>query len=181
MSDSSAAEQLVVWTIGHSTRPIDEFIALLGAHGVRRVADVRTIPRSSRHPQFNGDRLALSLGGAGMAYRHIPGLGGLRRPRRDSTNLAWQNESFRGYADYMETTAFEDALHELVDLAAEPTAIMCAEAVWWRCHRQLISDALVARGIAVRHILSSGPAQPHHLTSFAVTDGGRVRYPGLLG
>jgi uncharacterized protein (DUF488 family) len=180
VSDSSAAEHLVVWTIGHSTRAVEEFIALLAAQGIRRLADVRSVPRSSRHPHFSADQLSQSVSGAGITYRHLPGLGGLRRPRRDSTNLAWQNGSFRGYADYMETAAFEEALDELVALAVEPTAIMCAEAVWWRCHRQLIADALVARGIGVRHIVSTSRPQPHHLTSFAVVTEGRVRYPGLL-
>jgi uncharacterized protein (DUF488 family) len=172
---------LAVWTIGHSTRPIDEFLALLRAHRIVRLADVRTVPRSSRHPPFASDQLAAHLAGAGLTYLHIPKLGGLRHPRRNSTNLAWQNASFRGYADYMETTAFEDGLRELEQFAVERTAVMCAEAVWWRCHRQLIADALVARGWEVRHILSVATAEPHHLTSFAVVEGEQVRYPGLLG
>jgi uncharacterized protein (DUF488 family) len=174
-------ERSTIWTVGHSTRPIDEFLALLDAHHVRRLADVRTVPRSKRHPQFNTDQLSQSLRDSGREYLHIARLGGLRHPRRDSTNLGWQNESFRGYADYMQTEAFEEGIRELEAFAVEPTAIMCAEAVWWRCHRQLIADALVARGVGVRHILSAAPAEPHRLTSFAMVDGRLVRYPGLLG
>jgi uncharacterized protein (DUF488 family) len=126
--------------------------------------------------------LAESLPAAGIAYRHVPGLGGLRKPRRDSRNTGWRNDSFRGYADYMQTDEFARALQQLIDwTAAGATAIMCAEAVWWRCHRQLVADALVARGIAVRHITSAAAAAPHALTEFARVDGvGRVTYPGLL-
>jgi len=176
-----AHAKLTIWTIGHSTRPIDEFLALLAVHRIVRLADVRTVPRSGRHPQFNTDQLSTALAAAGLEYLHLPRLGGLRHPRRNSTNLAWQNASFRGYADYMETKAFEEGLFELETFAVAPTVVMCAEAVWWRCHRQLIADALVARGVEVRHILSAAPPEPHHLTSFAVVDGHQVRYPGLLG
>jgi|SRR5580765_5327320 uncharacterized protein (DUF488 family) len=172
---------MTILTVGHSVLPIAEFLDLLNAHQVAQLADVRTLPRSRRHPHFSSDALAASLGAAGIAYRHMPGLGGLRKPRRDSRNLAWRVEGFRGYADYMETPAFEQALDELVDWSGTaPTAVMCAESVWWRCHRQLIADALVARAVEVRHILSKTSAPVHSLTAFARLNGGRrVTYPGL--
>lgn len=173
---------LTVWTIGHSTRPIDLFLDLLRGHGVACVADVRTIPRSRRHPQYAREALERSLPAAGLGYEHFAGLGGLRKPRRDSTNLGWRHPSFRGYADYMQSPAFQEALDRLEAVAMSvPTAVMCAEAVWWQCHRQLIADALVARGHQVRHIMSADSAPLHALTSFAQVDEGRVRYPGLLG
>ncbi len=173
---------MTVFTIGHSTRPLEEFLALLRAHGITQLADVRTVPKSRRHPHFAGDALARSLAAAGIAYRHFAGLGGLRKPRRDSRNAGWRNDSFRGYADYMATDEFERALGELIEWSGGgPTAIMCAEAVWWRCHRQLVADALVARGVDVRHITSAAPAQAHQLTAFARVDAaGRLTYPGLL-
>jgi uncharacterized protein (DUF488 family) len=170
----------MIFTIGHSTRPLADFIELLHTHGIRQLADVRTVPRSMRHPHFAADALQQSLAEVSIDYRHFPGLGGLRKPRRDSTNSAWRVEGFRGYADYMETPAFEAALDALVAFAAVPTVVMCAEAVWWRCHRQLIADALVTRGIEVRHITSNAAAAPHQLTAFAKVTGTRVRYPGLL-
>jgi uncharacterized protein (DUF488 family) len=170
-----------IYTIGHSTRSLDDFIALLKAHGVAQLADVRSVPRSRRHPHFAADALTASLPAVGIAYRHFPGLGGLRKPRRDSRNTAWRHEGFRGYADYMQTPEFERALDDLVALAAAlPAAIMCAEAVWWRCHRQLTADALVARGIDVRHITSAGAAAQHALTEFARVTDGKVTYPGLV-
>jgi uncharacterized protein (DUF488 family) len=164
---------------------LDELVELLRLHGGTRVADVRTIPRSRRYPQFSSDALARELGAAGIGYRHFPGLGGLRKPRPDSTNTAWKNASFRGYADYMETPAFAQALDELVDWAQRNgtdgrVAVMCAEAVWWRCHRQLVADALVARGVPVAHIVSKAPPEPHALTRFARVSGASVRYPGLV-
>jgi len=171
----------MIYTIGHSTRSLDDFIALLKAHGVTQLADVRSVPRSRRHPHFASDALSASLPAAGIAYRHFAGLGGRRKSRRDSLNTAWRHEGFRGYADDMQTREFEQALDELVALAArQPTAIMCAEAVWWRCHRQLTSDALVARGIEVRHITSPSAAPPHTLTAFARAANGKVTYPGLV-
>lgn len=174
-----AAELL--YTIGHSTRPIEEFVRLLRAHGVRQVADIRTIPRSRRHPQFERGALAEALARNGLDYRHFPNLGGLRRPRPDSPNTAWTHPGFRGYADYMQTEAFHRALDELLAYAAAAsTAVMCAEAVWWRCHRALLADALVARGVAVRHIMSARAAPAHELSRFARTDGDRVVYPGLF-
>jgi uncharacterized protein (DUF488 family) len=172
---------LTIYTVGHSTRPLDDFLALLKAHAIVQLADVRTVPKSRRHPHFAGDALAHSLPAAGVAYRHFPGLGGLRKPRRDSRNAAWRNDSFRGYADYMETDEFERALDALSAWSAPRTAVMCAESVWWRCHRQLIADALVARGIEVRHIGSGTSAPVHTLTEFArVDEKRRVTYPGLL-
>lgn len=174
----SPEEARVILTIGHSTRPLKEFITLLQAHGVTLLIDVRTVPRSRRNPQFNRENLPASLAAAGVGYWHLPGLGGLRRPRPDSRNLAWENEGFRGFADYMGTPEFEAALDELLELARrERVAIMCAEAVPWRCHRSLIADALVARGVAVEHILGPARRQPHTLTRFARVEGGRVVYP----
>jgi uncharacterized protein (DUF488 family) len=171
----------VIYSIGHSTRPLAEFIALLGAHGVTQLVDIRSIPRSRRHPHFSSDVLSASLGAAGIVYRHSPALGGMRKPRPDSHNTAWRVEGFRGYADYMETDAFRAALDELVAFAeAAPTAIMCAEAVWWRCHRQLVADALAARGIEVRHITSTTAAAPHELTDFAQVTAGLVTYRRLI-
>ena len=170
----------MVYTIGHSTRPLDELVALLARNGVTQLADVRTVPKSRRHPHFVREAMADSLPRAGIGYRHFPGLGGLRKPRPDSTNTAWRNDGFRGYADYMQTPLFAQALDDLLGWAARPTAIMCAEAVWWQCHRQLIADALVARGVEVRHIVSTAAPEAHRLTEFARVDGARVTYPGLV-
>jgi uncharacterized protein (DUF488 family) len=171
----------MILTVGHSTHPIVEFLELLAAHCVEQLMDVRTIPKSRRNPQYDTDALAQSLRGAHIQYRHMPGLGGLRHPRKDSINSAWQNDSFRGYADYMQTQAFETSLQELIDASKlHRTVIMCAEAVPWRCHRSLIADALLARGIEVADILSTKPAKPRTLTSFARVEGERVTYPGLL-
>jgi uncharacterized protein (DUF488 family) len=169
---------MTVSTIGHSTHPIEAFIEMLGAHGIRRLIDVRTIPKSRRNPQFNTENLAASLHTAGIEYQHSPGLGGLRRPRPDSANTGWHNASFRGYADYMQTPEFRNNLDRLIQVAAErPTVIMCAEAVPWRCHRSLIADALTARSIPVVHILNTGPAKEHTMTAFARADGDHVTYP----
>ncbi|HEX5229237.1 MAG TPA: DUF488 domain-containing protein, partial [Bryobacteraceae bacterium] len=169
---------MTVSTVGHSTHPIDVFIEMLKAHGIRRLVDVRTIPKSRRNPQFHQDNLPASLASAGIDYYHLPGLGGLRHPRKDSINAGWRNASFRGYADYMQTPEFAENLAKLVEIAADaPTAIMCAEAVPWRCHRSLIADALLARGIAVNEIMSASKFQPHAMTSFAKVDGPRVTYP----
>ena len=168
-----------MWTIGHSTRSLEALVALLRAHGIERVADVRRFPRSRRHPHVNADALARDLPEAGLAYRHFPGLGGFRRARPDSRNTGWRNASFRGYADYMETDEFACHLAALLDEAPlGSTAIMCAEAVPWRCHRSLISDALLARGVEVRHILGPAPAEPHALTAGARVEGTHVVYPG---
>ena len=171
---------MTIFTIGHSTRPIAKFIELLQAHGVQRLIDVRKIPQSRHNPQFGREQLAASLLEAGIHYTHMPGLGGLRRPRKDSTNTGWRNASFRGYTDYMQTPEFEENLNSSIALAAqEPIALMCAEAVPWRCHRSLIADALVARGIDVREIASAAAPRPHTLTAWARVEGKRVVYPGL--
>lgn len=167
-----------VLTIGHSTHPIDEFIGMLRANGVELVADVRTIPKSRHNPQFGEDELRVSLPEAGIEYRRLEGLGGLRHTTKDSVNGAWRNASFRGYADYMQTAAFDDALAGLIELARSKTvAVMCAEAVPWRCHRSLIGDALLARGIKVDDIMSATSTKPHDMTRFAHVDGTRVTYP----
>ena len=171
----------MIYTIGHSTRPLGVFVALLKSHAVAQLADIRSVPRSRRHPHFAGDALAASLAGAGITYRHFASLGGLRRPRRDSPNGAWRHAGFRGYADYMQTEEFEKGLTDLLEFARNgDTAIMCAEAVWWRCHRQLTADALVARGIEMGHITSEGAATPHALTEFARVVDGKVTYPDVL-
>lgn len=168
----------LVLTIGHSTRSIEGFVDLLRAHGVKRLVDVRTVPRSRRNPQFNREALPEPLDAAGIRYVHMPGLGGLRHPRRDSVNTGWRNASFRGYADYLQTPEFAANLDELVKLAGRgQIAIMCAEAVPWRCHRSLIADALLARGVKVEHILSATRRQPHALTPFACVRGTSVTYP----
>lgn len=167
-----------IWTIGHSTRMRDEFLALLHAHKIRLLVDIRTIPRSRHNPQFNTEALAQHLAEAAVGYQHSAQLGGLRKPRRDSINLGWRNESFRGYADYMQTEEFQRAVEELIAYGTKTrTAIMCAEAVPWRCHRSLIADALAVRGWEVRHILSATEATPHQLTSFAKIEDGMVTYP----
>lgn len=168
-----------VYTVGHSTRALDDFIALLRAHGITRLVDVRTIPRSRHNPQFDRDAMPAPLAAAGIAYVHMGGLGGLRKARADSTNTAWRNRGFRGYADYMQTPEFAASLEALIAQARQgPVAIMCAEAVPWRCQHSLISDALVARGVEVRHITSLETPNAHVLTSFARVDGERVTYPG---
>ncbi|MGH7129149.1 MAG: DUF488 family protein, partial [Planctomycetaceae bacterium] len=165
----------VIYTIGHSTRPLDELVAILRAHGVKRVVDVRTIPRSRHNPQYNRETLGRALHNRRLNYRHMKALGGLRRPRKDSVNSGWRNASFRGFADYMQTEAFAQALQQLVKLSRrKPTAIMCAEAVPWRCHRSLIADALTVRGYEVRDIMSATNARPHSLTQMAKVHGDQV-------
>ena len=168
-----------VLTVGHSVHAIAEFIAMLEAHGVDLLVDVRTVPRSRRNPQFNRDALPVLLEPAEISYISLPGLGGLRRPRPDSPNVAWRNASFRGYADYMQTPEFRENLQRLIELSRETqAAIMCAEAVPWRCHRSLIADALVVRGIPVFHIMSAGSANEHSLTRFARVAGSEIVYDG---
>ena len=170
--------QPTLWTVGHSTRPIAEFTDVLRAHEIRLLVDVRTIPRSRHNPQFNEDRLAESLKKAGLGSLHMPALGGLRKARKDSINDGWRNASFRGYADYMQTDEFKKALEELMAYGTDTRiAIMCAEAVPWRCHRSLIADALVTRGWDMRHIMSPEKATPHVLTSFAHFEKGALTYP----
>jgi len=175
-------KKLVVFTVGHSTRPVGEFIELLRSNGVFQLADIRTIPKSRRNPQFSADNLAASLRDAGIEYVHLKELGGLRHPRRDSVNTGWRNAGFRGYADYMQTPEFEAAVGRAIDLArSKPTAFMCAEALPWRCHRSLLADALVVRGIEVREIIGSSPPDEHVLTAFARVEGTHVTYPGKNG
>ncbi len=169
---------LRIFTIGHSTRPIEEFLAMLQAHGVRRLVDVRTVPRSRHNPQFNREDLSRALHSRRLHYRHMPGLGGLRHPRRDSINTAWRNSSFRGYADYMQTAEFGENLDVLIDLGKqEPTAAMCAEAVPWRCHRSLIADALLVRDIQVLEIVTVTRTTPLSLHAWAQVRGTSITYP----
>jgi uncharacterized protein (DUF488 family) len=168
----------VVFTVGHSTRSVKELVEILRAHGVERVVDVRTIPRSRYNPQFNREALSKALHNRHLSYRHMKSLGGLRHADSDSVNAGWRNASFRGFADYMQTPSFEEALERLLKLAQQkPTAIMCAEAVPWRCHRSLIADALTVRGYVVRNILSARSAKPHVLTPMARVHGRQVTYP----
>jgi uncharacterized protein (DUF488 family) len=173
------AMNLSIFTIGHSTRPIGEFLEMLQAHGIRRLVDVRTIPRSAHNPQFNREDLARALHSSRLHYRHVPGLGGLRHPRRDSINTGWRNASFRGYADYMQTPEFTENLETLIELGKrEATAVMCAEAVPWRCHRSLIADALLVRGIDAIEIVSATRTTPLSLHPWAKVEGKVVTYPG---
>ena len=189
-----------IWTIGHSTRKIDIFISLLEENGIKLLADVRQFPGSKRYPQFNKDTLADWLGKAEIRYQHFPELGGRRKPRPDSRNTGWRNASFRGYADYMETEEFRKAIARLVNLATGrvrpirqrrdssdrrtgglankvgPTAIMCAEALWWRCHRALISDFLKTHGLEVTHIVDHNKTEPHPFTSAARVVDGQLSY-----
>jgi uncharacterized protein (DUF488 family) len=171
----------MVLTVGHSTRPIEELIGLLKENGVTRLLDVRTVPRSRHNPQYNADALPEPLAATRIAYRHMPELGGLRKPKKDSVNQGWRNPSFRGYADYMQTPEFEAALGTLLSLEEQETVcIMCAEAVPWRCHRSLISDALAVRGREVRHIMGPGKIGAHQLTPFAHVEGLAITYPFAL-
>jgi uncharacterized protein (DUF488 family) len=172
----------VIFTVGHSTHPIEAFIDMLAAHGVRQLSDVRTIPRSRHNPQFNSEALAAELARHGIAYRHLPGLGGLRHPRTDSINTGWKNASFRGYADYMQTSEFNQAIERAVHLAQTTmSALLCAEAVPWRCHRSLVADALLVRGIHVEQIIDGGKPTEHKLTPFARVRGTRITYPSDQG
>jgi uncharacterized protein (DUF488 family) len=170
-----------IFTIGHSTRSIDDFISMLEENGIKLLVDVRKLPGSKRYPQFNKEALADSLGKAGVRYEHFPELGGRRKAKPDSHNTAWRNESFRGYADYMETQEFREGVARLVDLAEKigSTAVMCAEAVWWRCHRALISDFLKARGIEVMHIMDANKIEPHPFTSAARIIDGQLSYAAI--
>ncbi len=167
-----------IWTIGHSTRSREDFLFLLEANGIKLLADVRLLPGSKRYPHFNREALAESLVSRQITYEHFPELGGRRKARPDSPNTAWRNLSFRGYADHMETPEFQHGVARLLDLtsATGPTAIMCAEAVWWSCHRSLISDYLKARGHEVLHILSADKTQPHPYTSAAEIIDGQLDY-----
>ena len=172
---------LTVFTIGHSIRTWKEFLELLRAHGIERVLDVRSIPRSRHNPQFNRETLSAKLRGARISYVHLRSLGGLRHARRDSPNMGWRNASFRGFADYMQTPEFEKGLQRLIKLAKKKkTAIMCAEAVPWRCHRSLIADALTARGIRAEHIGSGKRVRVHTLIPFGRVRGDRITYPAFV-
>ena len=167
-----------VLTIGHSNRPLEEFLRLLQAHGVALLLDVRKMSRSRRNPQFSRDTLARALQQVGIGYVHLPGLGGLRRRRPDSPNTGWKNTSFQGYADYMLTPEFESSLQEVLERGGEErVALMCAEAVPWRCHRSLIADALVVRGVTVEHILGASRTQAHTLRPWARVQGTCIIYP----
>jgi uncharacterized protein (DUF488 family) len=178
MSRPSTVDGCEVLTVGHSTRPIETFIELLLAHGVTQLVDVRTVPRSRHNPQFSQELLPGSLAAAGIGYAHAPGLGGFRPTRTDSPNAAWRNLSFRGYADYMQTAEFDADLASLIELArSDRVALMCAEAVPWRCHRSLIADALLVRGVTACEIGSATRLQPHSLTSFAGVRGEVITYP----
>ena len=169
----------VIYTIGHSTHPIDEFIRMLQAYKIEKIIDVRTIPKSRHNPQFNENELGEELRKHAIEYARLEGLGGLRHTTRASINTAWKNASFRGYADYMQTPEFARAVGELIDLAKEKRiAIMCAEAVPWRCHRSLIGDALFVRNVQVEDILSEKSSHPHRLTPWAKVDGDQITYPG---
>ena len=170
--------ELAVFTIGHSTRTLDEFIGLLQAYGISLVVDVRTVPRSRHNPQFNKETLPGSLKPFGVKYIHMPEIGGLRQPKRDSSNLGWRNSSFRGYADYMQTKEFTDNLLKIIELARENRlALMCAEALPWRCHRSLISDALVVRHVKVKHVISATSTITHELNEIAQVEGTKITYP----
>ncbi len=178
MNEREGEASRTVFSIGHSTRALDDFISLLKAHEIAEVVDIRTVPRSKHNPQFNRETLPETLKDAGIGYVHLAGLGGLRHTKHDSQNTGWRNTSFRGFADYMQTQEFEEALQKLIQLAKEKrVCVMCAEALPWRCHRSLIADALLIRGIRVEHIMSPTQTQTHKLTAFAKVEGKRVTYP----
>lgn len=172
---------MTIHTVGHSTRTVTDFLDLLQAHRITRLADIRAVPQSGRHPQFGKEALEMALGRYGVLYRHVAALGGRRRPDAHSPNTAWREPAFRGYADYMQTVRFQESVDELLQFAGmAPTAIMCAESVWWACHRRLLADALVVRGVRVLHIVSATAPKPHELSQFARVHGREVTYPGLL-
>jgi uncharacterized protein (DUF488 family) len=178
MKKVNGEASVVVLTIGHSTRTLEDFIGLLREYGVQKVVDIRSIPRSRHNPQFNREELPSSLKAVGIGYVHMSGLGGLRRSVRDSPNTGWRNLSFRGFADYMQKKEFEKSLLALIELAkTERLALMCAEAVPWRCHRSLIADALSVRGVQVQHILSPTNLRSHKVTPWAKVDGTCITYP----
>ncbi|MGE0227122.1 MAG: DUF488 family protein [Dehalococcoidia bacterium] len=180
---SRNSDGLRLWTVGHSTRSFEELVGVLRspeAEPIGVLVDIRTVPKSRRHPHFSLEALAAELPRREIVYVHLQALGGFRRPATDSTNGAWRNESFRGYADYMQTPAFEEAVAALLDVArGARTAVMCSEAMPWRCHRTLVADAVAARGVQVTHLLSAAKAQAHTLTSFARVEGERVTYPAM--
>jgi uncharacterized protein (DUF488 family) len=175
---SPRRSRLVAFTIGHSNRSLEDFMALLRAHGIARVIDIRSIPKSRRHPQFNRETLCARLRARGIRYVHLAKLGGWRRAAPDSINLGWRNAGFRGYADYMQTPEFSAALDRALGLATtHRSAFMCAEAVPWHCHRSLLADAILVRGVAVEHIVGGTHANPHKLTPFARVRDGQITYP----
>ena len=170
---------MTICTIGHSNHPFETFLEMLKAHEVLLVADVRTIPRSRHNPQFNTDILGPALKAEGIEYRHLPALGGLRHARKNSGNSGWKNDSFRGFADYMQTERFAAGINELITMGREQrTAVMCAEALPWRCHRSLIADALLVRGVTVLHIMNRTSVKEHALTPWAAVRGMAITYPG---
>lgn len=170
-----------IYTVGHSNRSLDEFLSVLKEHGIRRLADVRRWPRSRRHPHFSNENLKDSLGEAGIEWRHFEALGGMRKPKEDSPNQGWESEAFRGYADYLETDQFRDALGAMMGWSGEaPTAVMCAEARPSQCHRRLIADALTMRGMKVIHIGAGSENGPHEMTPFADVREGKLVYPFVL-
>jgi uncharacterized protein (DUF488 family) len=174
----SKTSETIVYTIGHSTRTIDEFVEMLKTYGVSLLVDVRTVPRSRHNPQFNKETLPTSLKQFSIKYIHMPEIGGLRHPKRDSINLAWENSGFRGYADYMQTPEFNAALLKIIALARENRLVlMCAEALPWKCHRNLLSDALVVRHIKVEHIISKTDTINHQLNELAHVEGTKITYP----
>ena len=178
MSKTSTHQHMTIYTIGHSTHPIREFLDMLAGQQIALVADIRTIPRSRHNPQFDQEALRAVLAENGIAYGHLKNLGGLRHPQADSPNRGWRNASFRGFADYMQTRDFQEGLAELIELGArQQTVLMCAEAVPWRCHRSLVSDALLVRGIPVEHITGKSRSQAHRLTPFAKVEGLKITYP----
>ncbi|MGC1902682.1 MAG: DUF488 domain-containing protein [Candidatus Acidiferrum sp.] len=173
-----AGARQTIFTIGHSTHPLDEFVAILKNYGVAQLVDVRTVPKSRHVPQFNSESMSVELPKRGIDYVHMKSLGGLRRAKKDSINTGWRNGSFRGYADYMASDEFQQGIDQLLELARKkPTAIMCAEAVPWRCHRSLIGDALLVRGVQVEDIMNATSSRPHTLTKFASIDGQHIAYP----
>ena len=170
-----------IWTIGHSTRTFEEFKSILDAHQIQTLVDVRTFPGSRRFPHFNQEQLSITLEKAGVRYLHMRELGGRRKAREDSRNTAWQNAGFRGYADHMETSEFEQGIARLLEVARESrTTVMCAESLWWRCHRSLIADFLKSKGVEVIHILDARKTEPHPYTSAARIVDGKLNYEGLL-
>lgn len=172
---------ITIHTIGHSTRAITELLRLLRAHRLTRLADIRAVPQSRRHPQFGKEVLETLMPGYGVMYRHFAALGGRRTPDAHSANTAWREAAFRGYADYMQTPRFQQSVDELLRFAdSGATAVMCAEAVWWRCHRRLLADALVVRGVRVLHIVSAAAPKPHELSQFGRVQEHALTYPGLV-
>lgn len=178
MKEPKSKQNTIVFTIGHSTRLVSEFIEIIKAYGIKRVVDIRTIPRSRHNPQFNKDALSKSLKAVKIGYLYMKGLGGLRHALKDSPNMGWRNASFRGFADYMQTEEFKENIEKLIE-AAEKRAIvvMCAEAVPWRCHRSLIGDALLVRGVHVKHIMSASSSRDHALTPWSKVKGKKITYP----